>query len=155
MQRRTFLAGAGLFGLALAGCSPKPAASSTTQADNAFVATLPPTVVGQLNTMPAKVRDAYVYALRQPESLAYIPCYCGCVSSGHTSNLDCFVRSGAGTANPTLDGHGLGCDLCVDIALDVKTQVGQGRTLAKIRGLIDMTYGNAGPGTKTPLPPTV
>ncbi len=153
MHRRTFLAGAGLLGLALAGCSSKPA--STAQADNAFAATLPPVVASQLTKMPAKGRDAYVFALRQPESLAYIPCYCGCVASGHTSNLDCFVRSGAGTPTPTLDGHGLGCDLCVDIALDVKDRVGQGRVLASIRRVIDTRYGNSGPGTKTPLPPTV
>lgn len=153
MHRRTFLAGAGLLGLALAGCSSKPA--STAQADNAYLKTLPNAVAGQLNTMPSKVREAYVFALRQPESLAYIPCYCGCAAGGHKNNLDCFVRSGAGTASPTLDGHGLGCDLCVDIALDVKTQIGQGRSLAKIRGLIDMTYSSSGPGTNTPMPPTV
>ncbi len=40
---------------------------------------------------PLPVQEAYAYALEHPEVLRYMPCYCGCVSAGHTSNLDCFI----------------------------------------------------------------
>jgi hypothetical protein len=37
------------------------------------------------------VREAYEFAARHPEVLGQMPCYCGCVSIGHTSDLDCFI----------------------------------------------------------------
>ena len=40
----------------------------------------------------AKVRDAYEYALANPDKLQYMPCYCGCVQDGHTSNKSCYVK---------------------------------------------------------------
>jgi hypothetical protein len=40
---------------------------------------------------PPPVQEAYAYALEHPEVLQYVPCYCGCDSAGHTSNLDCFI----------------------------------------------------------------
>lgn len=41
--------------------------------------------------LPA-VREAYEFAARHPEVLSQMPCYCGCVSIGHTGDLDCFIR---------------------------------------------------------------
>lgn len=38
------------------------------------------------------VREAYRYALANPEVLKYFPCYCGCGEDGHASNRDCYVR---------------------------------------------------------------
>ena len=38
------------------------------------------------------VREAYEFAARHPEVMGQMPCYCGCVSNGHASNLDCFIR---------------------------------------------------------------
>ena len=40
---------------------------------------------------PLPVQEVYAYALEHPEVLRYMPCYCGCVSAGHMSNLDCFI----------------------------------------------------------------
>ena len=154
MHRRTFLAQAGVLGLALTACGPSLSRSGNDTADDsAFVVTLPRSVAAQLNQMPVRVHDAYIFALRQPRNLQYIPCYCGCVSSGHSSNLDCFVQSGAGSANPTLDPHGLNCVTCVNIALNVKSELAKGQPLSSVRTLIDRTFKNAGPGTATPLPP--
>ena len=42
------------------------------------------------------MRQAYVFAARNPDVLEYVPCYCGCGNSdGHQSNVDCFVESRA------------------------------------------------------------
>jgi hypothetical protein len=37
------------------------------------------------------IRAAYEVARSAPEMLEKMPCYCGCFTSGHTSNYDCFV----------------------------------------------------------------
>ena len=37
-------------------------------------------------------RDAYRFAVANRETLAYIPCYCGCGDEGHTSNASCYIK---------------------------------------------------------------
>lgn len=39
-----------------------------------------------------EVQEAYRYAVANADALRYIPCYCGCGRSGHTSNRDCYIR---------------------------------------------------------------
>ena len=41
---------------------------------------------------PPTVREAYDYALAEPEKLSQIPCFCGCEDVGHRNVRDCFVR---------------------------------------------------------------
>lgn len=41
---------------------------------------------------PQDVQEAYRYAVANAGVLQYIPCYCGCIDDGHTSNWDCYVR---------------------------------------------------------------
>ena len=67
-----------LGGLALWGCSPSPGAP----------AQLPDFVL----QASAQTQEAYRYAAAHPEVLQYMPCYCGCVNQGHTSNKDCFIK---------------------------------------------------------------
>ena len=38
------------------------------------------------------VQDAYRFALANKDTLQYMPCYCGCIGDGHTSNYDCYVK---------------------------------------------------------------
>jgi len=40
-----------------------------------------------------EVREAYRFALAHPDVLQYVPCYCGCVNGGHTSNRDCYIKA--------------------------------------------------------------
>ena len=40
---------------------------------------------------PAKVREAYRFAIANRDTLRYIPCYCGCGADGHTSNASCYL----------------------------------------------------------------
>lgn len=41
---------------------------------------------------PLVVQEAYRFAIANPEILAKLPCYCGCGSEGHRSDLDCFIE---------------------------------------------------------------
>jgi hypothetical protein len=41
---------------------------------------------------PASVQDLYRYAAANQDVLKWLPCFCGCVDQGHTSNFDCFVK---------------------------------------------------------------
>ena len=40
-----------------------------------------------------EVKEAYRFAVANPEVLTHIPCYCGCNALGHRHNLDCYVKS--------------------------------------------------------------
>jgi len=40
---------------------------------------------------PVDVREAYRFAIANRPVLRYIPCYCGCVADGHTSNASCYL----------------------------------------------------------------
>lgn len=46
----------------------------------------------ELLEMSADIQSMYRYAAANRPILQYMPCYCGCVSGGHTSNFDCYVR---------------------------------------------------------------
>jgi len=41
---------------------------------------------------PPVVQEAYRFAIVNAEILEKIPCYCGCGSMGHKSDLDCFIQ---------------------------------------------------------------
>ena len=55
------------------------------------------------------MRQAYVFAARNPDVLDYVPCYCGCgQTDGHVGNTDCFVESRAPNGAVTeWDIHGM------------------------------------------------
>lgn len=59
-------------------------------------------------TTPRDAAKAYQFAIDRPDLLAQIPCYCGCgQDAGHTSNLDCFIKSRDGN-DVIFDDHGAG-----------------------------------------------
>ena len=39
-----------------------------------------------------QARAVYEFAAKHPEVLKFVPCYCGCESSGHPHNESCFVK---------------------------------------------------------------
>lgn len=60
------------------------------------------------STGPKGLAEAYQFAVDNQDVLKYIPCYCGCGElDGHTSNLDCFIKSGSGN-NIVFDKHAAG-----------------------------------------------
>lgn len=57
----------------------------------------------------ATARAVYEFAAKHPEVLKYVPCYCGCESSGHPHNESCFVKRRDARGNVLeWDTHGYG-----------------------------------------------
>ncbi|MBI4336296.1 MAG: hypothetical protein HY683_00505 [Chloroflexi bacterium] len=98
------------------------------------------------------VQEAYAYAVEAPQVLRYIPCFCGCGQhSGHTAIHDCFVQQQHATGGPVaFDEHGVGCQMCVDIAREAKLRIQRGETLQQIRQYVVARYSQVGPSTNTP-----
>jgi|SRR5690349_21672483 Protein of unknown function with PCYCGC motif len=74
-------------------------------------AEIPPIPVTQFPyARPAEVvRAVYAFAARHPEVLSHVPCFCGCESSGHRHNDDCFVKARDARGRPTAwEPHGVG-----------------------------------------------
>jgi hypothetical protein len=56
-----------------------------------------------------QTRAVYQFAAEHPEVLKFVPCYCGCESSGHPHNESCFVKRRDAAGNVTeWDTHGYG-----------------------------------------------
>lgn len=65
------------------------------------VSQLPPEVA----KAPPQVREAYQFALANPDLLSAFPCYCGCGAMGHRSNLDCYVQSFNSDGSVVFENH--------------------------------------------------
>jgi len=39
------------------------------------------------------VARLYRFAVENPDTLAWMPCTCGCESLGHTSNRTCYIKA--------------------------------------------------------------
>ncbi|MEE2792923.1 MAG: PCYCGC motif-containing (lipo)protein [Acidobacteriota bacterium] len=76
-----------------------PVTSPTTPATYGNLDDLPMPPLPYMNQTagpPELMRQAYVFAARNPDILDYVPCYCGCgQTDGHVGNTDCFVESRA------------------------------------------------------------
>jgi hypothetical protein len=101
----------------------------------------------KMQQAPQKVREAYQFALANPDALKNVPCFCGCGAMGHTSNYDCYVQDNT-NGKITFDEHALGCSLCVDIAQDVLRMTSAGRAPPEIRAAILNTYSRFGPSNQ-------
>lgn len=54
-------------------------------------------------------RAVYKFSAEHPEVLKYVPCYCGCESTGHGHNESCFVKRRDAKGNVVeWDTHGYG-----------------------------------------------
>ncbi len=154
ISRRRLLGAAG--GLVLASCTsalPQGDAAPSVRPDSPMAANAAlgiwPDVVAK---SPLEVRQAYAYAVAGPSSLLYIPCYCGCGSSGHTDNLTCYVQQFSRGGWVVIEPHATGCGVCVGITLDVMAMEKQGVVLKEIRRAVDAKWSKAGPGTNTRIP---
>jgi hypothetical protein len=129
---------------ALSGCSA-PAASSSAGLKMAPMDQMPAAV----QKAPTNVREAYQFAVANPEALKNVPCFCGCGAVGHTSNYSCYVKETKASGEIVFDTHALGCGICVDIAQDVMKYTKQGKSPQDIRASIDQTYSQFGPSNMT------
>ena len=95
----------------------------------------------KMQNAPTRVREAYQFAIANPDALKNVPCYCGCGGIGHTSNYSCYYNE----AKKSFDEHALGCSLCVDISQDVMKLTRDGKSPPDIRASIVSTYSQFGP----------
>jgi hypothetical protein len=135
----SFLLVAALSG-ALSGCS-NASASGTSTFKMAPMSEMP----AEVQEAPQVVREAYQFAVANPEVLKQLPCYCGCGDMGHTSNYACYVQNKAEDGAITFDTHALGCSICVDITQDAMRLLDDGKTITEIRAYVDETYAQYGP----------
>src|SRR5512135_115647 len=87
----------------------------------------------QMQNAPTRVREAYQFAVANPDALKNVPCYCGCGAMGHTSNLSCYIKDRKPDGQIEFEEHALGCSLCVDITQDVMRMTGEGKSQQDIR----------------------
>ena len=103
----------------------------------------------EMQSAPTTVRESYQFAVANPGPLENVPCYCGCGSIGHTSNLDCFVQEfGSDGKVLAFDDHALGCSLCIDIAQDVMKMTREGKSPTDIRQAVLDAYSKFGPANQ-------
>lgn len=98
----------------------------------------------EVKAAPKVVREAYQFAVANPNVLKQLPCFCGCGGMGHTSNYSCYVME-MPDGRSHFDGHALGCSICVDIALDAKRLMEKGATVPETRVYVDAMYAQYGP----------
>jgi hypothetical protein len=99
----------------------------------------------EIQAAPAAVREAYQFAVANPEVVTELPCYCGCGPIGHKSNYACYVSGVEADGKISYDAHALGCSICVDITTDAMRLLKEGKDLAFIRTYVDDTYSMYGP----------
>ncbi len=98
-----------------------------------------------VQSAPVEVREAYQFAVANPDILMQIPCYCGCGAIGHKSNYDCYVSDVNADGTLAYDSHALGCSICVDITQDTMRLLREGKAVNEIRNYVDSTYAQYGP----------
>jgi hypothetical protein len=62
----------------------------------------------EIQQAPTTVREAYRFAVANPELVSQFPCYCGCVHAGHESNLDCYIQDTRPDGTIIYDDHAFG-----------------------------------------------
>ena len=102
-----------------------------------------------------QVRALYEFAAQHPEVLGFVPCYCGCESSGHTDNDTCFVKRRDAKGNVLeWEPHGFGCNVCIDVGLEAMRMYRSGADVASIRSAIERKWTpTSHTKTPTPMPP--
>lgn len=55
-----------------------------------------------------QVKEAYRFAIANPEVLKKFPCYCGCGAMGHRHNLDCYIKEFKPDGSIIFENHAFG-----------------------------------------------
>ncbi len=144
MRRITMLAGLAFGLMILLSACARPDRQVAGGSVQAATAVLPK----EMQAAPARVRAAYQFALSTPDALQNVPCYCGCGSMGHTSNLSCYIKDRKAGGEIVFEQHALGCSLCVDISQDVMRMTSEGKSPQAIRADIVAAYSKFGPANQ-------
>ena len=57
---------------------------------------------------PPQVKEAYRFAIANPQVLSQFPCYCGCGAVGHENNLDCYIKDIRPDGSIEFENHAFG-----------------------------------------------
>ena len=125
----------------LAGCGSSAASTSARDLAMAPMSDMS----AEVQSAPLATRQAYQFAVANPEVMKNIPCYCGCGAMGHTSNYSCYVAGLDAKGSVKFETHALGCSICVDITQDAMRLLRQGKDVQAIRAYVDQTYSRYGP----------
>jgi hypothetical protein len=125
-----------VFGITGCGSNAKPV-----EVGMAHHSTLP----ADMQSARERVREAYQYAVANPEPLKNVPCFCGCGPIGHANNYDCYIKDAPTNGQIVFDEHALGCTICVDITHDVVRMMREGRSPPEIQRTIIRSYAHSGP----------
>jgi hypothetical protein len=61
-----------------------------------------------VRTASPQVKEAYRFAIANPDVLDAFPCYCGCGQMGHESNLDCYIKEVRADGSLVFENHAFG-----------------------------------------------
>ncbi|MBI2583355.1 MAG: hypothetical protein HYW25_01690 [Candidatus Aenigmarchaeota archaeon] len=92
-------------------------------------------------TSQPMTKEAYMFAVENPEQLNGINCYCGCMQHSHSGRihsrglLDCFMKE-----DGSFEKHASECDMCLNDALAVKQMSLDGVQKDEIKAAIDDKY---------------
>jgi hypothetical protein len=96
-----------LTGLILVGCAG--ASGGAPAASQPFELAPESALPDFVRNAPPQVREAYRFAIANPEVVQKYPCYCGCGAAGHRSNLDCYIKERHSDGSTiVLDNHAVG-----------------------------------------------
>ena len=57
---------------------------------------------------PPQVKEAYRFAIANPDVLSAFPCYCGCGAVDHHNNLDCYIKEINSDGTIEFENHAFG-----------------------------------------------
>ncbi len=57
---------------------------------------------------PPQVKEAYRFAIANPDVLSAFPCYCGCGAMGHQNNLQCYIKEVRADGSIEFENHAFG-----------------------------------------------
>ena len=57
---------------------------------------------------PPQVKEAYRFAIANPDVLSAFPCYCGCGAVGHQNNLQCYIKEVHNDGSIQFENHAFG-----------------------------------------------
>jgi hypothetical protein len=92
-----------VFILIASGCAG-PAASTQEALTLAPVSALPEFA----KDAPPQVKEAYRFAIANPDVLSAFPCYCGCGAVDHHNNLDCYIKEINSDGTIEFENHAFG-----------------------------------------------
>jgi len=63
---------------------------------------------GFVQDAPPQVKEAYRFAIANPDVLSDFPCYCGCGAIGHQNNLQCYIKEVGSDGSIEFENHAFG-----------------------------------------------